>query len=446
MQSQVTEIDPVTVEVKVEVPWEQVQKDLNTNFDQIAKTAKIRGFRPGKVPRKVVRQMFGRQVKGEVAASLVEKGLIEAIQEHDIHPVARPDVDAPTIEEGQPWSFTAKVEVRPKLEEVNLEGLELHRTPVEVSDAQVDEEIERMRQEHAELVVPEPMRPAKAGDELTIDYTVLLDGEPKEDMGATDRKVELGADRLIPEFEQGLEGTQPGDEKRIEVTFPEDHGREDLQGKTAVFEVTVKELREKVLPEVDDELAKDVGDYETLLELRLDIRKRLEATAQQRAEAELKEQAIDKLIEVNEVPVPPAMVQSQQQQMMYELAALMQMSGQGGPLGDDLHERMQARAERRVRAVILLGALARQQGIEVTEQDVDDKLTRMAEESGKHVAKVKAEYHGERREALENQLLEEKLMDFLLSKAHIKEGPPPEPEEGTEEPAPGEGAAEGEQE
>ncbi|MFW5875711.1 MAG: trigger factor [Myxococcota bacterium] len=446
MESEVTEIDPVTVEVQVEVPWEQVQKDLNDNFDRIAKTAKIRGFRPGKVPRKVVRQMFGRQVKGEVAANLVEQGLVSAIQEHDIHPVAKPDVDAPTIEDGQPWRFTAKVEIRPQVGEVDPSKVELYRTPAEVTDAQVDEELERMREQHAELRVPDPMRPAQAGDELTIDYTVALDGEPKDDMGATDRTVELGSDRLIPEFEEGLVGVQPGDEKQIDVSFPEDHGREDLQGKTATFRVKVKELRQKVLPELDDEFAKDVGDYETLLELRLDIRKRLEQTAAERADAELKEQAVDKLIEAHEVPVPPAMVQTQQQQMMYEFASLLQMSGQEAPMTEEMYESMRARAERRVRAVILLGALARQEGIDVGEEDVRNKLTQMAEQTGKHVAKLQAEYQGDKRSTLENQILEEKLMDFLLSRAQVKEGPPPEPAGGSEEGAPAQGAEEGEQE
>jgi trigger factor len=438
MQSQVTEIDPVTVEVEVEVPWEQVQKDLNTGFDRVAKTARIRGFRPGKVPRKVLRQIFGSQVKSEVAAQLVEQGLIHAIQEHDIHPVAQPDVDMPGIEDGQTWTFKAKVEVRPKIDKVDLSRIELYRSSDEVTDAQVDEELDRMRQQHAELRVPEPMRPAQAGDELTIDYRVVLDGEPKEDMGATDRKVELGADRLLPEFEEGLAGAVPGDSRTLEVAFPDDHGRDELQGKTAEFQVEVKDLREKVLPELDDEFAKDLGDFETLLELRLDIRKRLEDMAKRKAESELKEQAVDKLVETNEVTAPPAMVQQQQQQMLYEFAALLQMSGQDSPLTEGLHEQMRTRAERRVKAVILLGTIARQEGIDVGDEDVEKKLQELAEQSGKHVAKVRAEYQGERRESLQNQLLEEKLMDFILSKAQIKEGPPPEAEPAeAEEPAEG---------
>jgi trigger factor len=426
MQSEVTEIDPVTVEVKVHVPWERIQQDLNTSYDRVAKTARLRGFRPGKVPRKVIRQVFGSKVKGDLAMALAEEGLIEAIQQHDIHPVARPDVDLPGIEEGQAWTFKAKVEVRPKIDKVDLSELTLYRPAAEVTDALVDEEVERLRQQQAELRVPEPMRPSKDGDQLTIDYQVLIDGEPKEDMGATDRPAELGSGRLIPEMEQGLQGVSPGETKDIEVTFAADHGREDLAGKTAILRVQVKELREKVLPEVDDEFAKDLGEFETLLELRLDIRKRLEQMAERRAEAELKEQALDRLVATNEVAAPPAMVRQQEQQMLYEFASLLHMSGQDAPMTEELHTRLHDRAERRVKSVILLGALARQEGLEVSDADVDARLDKIAEETGKHIAKVRAEHQDERRETLQNQLLEEKLMDFLLSKAQIKDGPPPE--------------------
>ncbi len=435
MQTQVSEISPVEVEVKVEIPWDRVRKDLDEQFRKLGQEARVKGFRPGKVPPKVVRQLFGRQVKGEVTATLVEQGLLHAVQEHELQLVAQPEVEAPTLEEGKPLTFTAKMEVRPSVEKVETDRLELVRPSKEVTNADVDEEIERLRQEHAEVHVPDPMRPAKAGDTLTIDYTVAIDGEDKPDMAATDRPVELGADRLIPEFEQGLVGLSPGDEKEVSVSFADDHGRQDLRGKTATFQVKVKELREKVLPEPDDEFAKDVGDYETLLELRLEIRKRLEQMAERRAEAELKQQLVDKLVETNEVPVPPSMVREQEMQMMYELAAFMQMGGQEAPpMSEELHATMHERAERKVKAAILLSSLARQQGIQATGADLDAKLQRIADETGKHIAKVKADYQGERREALEGQVLEEKLMDYLMGQAKISDAPAEAPSEEKAEP------------
>jgi trigger factor len=429
METQVSEISPVEVQVTVEIPWDRVRQDLDTQFKKLGQQARVKGFRPGKVPPKVLRQLFGRQVRGEVTAALVEQGLLHAVQKHELQIVSQPQVDAPSLEEGKPLTFTAKMEVRPTVDSVDVTQLELAQPSKEVETAQIDEEVERLRTEHAEVRVPEPMRPAGAGDILTIDYTVSIDGVPNPEMGATDRPVELGRDKLIPEFEKGLEGLIPGEQKAIAVAFEDDHGREDLRGKTATFDVQVKELRETILPEVDDEFAKDVGDYETLLELRLKIREQLEKLAERRAEAELKDQLIDKLVETNDVPVPPSMVREEQMRMLYEFAAFMQMGGQEPPpMSDELRTKMHERAERKVKAAILLSSLARQQGIEIGPGDVDRKIQEIAESSGKHVAKVKAEYTGERREGLESQLLEEKLMDYLMGQAKIVEpGEAPEP-------------------
>jgi len=308
MHSEVSEISPVLVEVKIEIPWDDVRKDLDESFRKVGKTARIKGFRPGKVPTKVVRQLFGRQVKGEVTAQLIEKGLLQAVTEHELQIVAQPEVDAPVIKDGEPLAFKAKIEVRPKIDSVALDELVVSQPKSEVDNAQVDQEVERLRREHAEVRTPDPMRPSRAGDRLVIDYTVSVDGEDKPDMAAEGRPVELSADKLIPEFEEGLQGLSPGETRDIEVAFDEDHEHDELKGKTGVFHVMVKELQELRLPEVDDEFAKDVGDYETLLELRLGLRKDLEALAERRAKAELKEKLIDKLVEINDVPVPPSMV------------------------------------------------------------------------------------------------------------------------------------------
>ena len=424
MHSQITELSPVEVEVKVEVPWERVSKDLDESYRKLGREARVRGFRPGKVPANVVRQLFGRQVKSEVTATLIEEALMAAVQEHELHIVARPSVDEADLEQGKPFSFKAKVEVRPKVEAVDTSKLNLVRPSEEVADAAIDEEIERLRLEHSELRVPEPMRAARSGDQLTIDYKVEVDGEAKGDLDATDRPVELGRDAILPELDEGLSGAKLGEHRDIDVTFAEDHGRDDLKGKTARFHVTVKEIRERILPEVDDEFAKDCGEYESLLELRLKIRERLESMAKRRTEAGLKEQLIDRLIDTNEIPVPPSMVVQQEHQMMYELASFMQMTGAPMPMTDEVHASMKGRAERKVKAAILLGALARIEGIQTEQADVEAKLNEMATASGKHIAKVRAEHQGERMEDLQGQILEEKLMSLLMSRAVIRDGDP----------------------
>jgi trigger factor len=434
MQSEIREISPVLVEVTVEVPWDRIHKDLNDTYKEIGKTARVRGFRPGKVPKNILKQVYGRQAAAQVTGTLVEQGLMHAVQEHELHIVAQPEMEEPPeLEQGKPLTFKAKVEVRPKIDEVTIDGLEVWQKPIDIPDEDVDAELEKLRDQHGEIQVPDPMRPAQQFDLITIDYTVAVDGETKEDLGAEGRQVEIVDEHLLPELKEGLLGMKPEDEKTIAIEFEDDHPNPDLKGKTAQFAVKAKELHEKLLPELDDEFAKDCGDFETLLELRLKIREGLEGSAKQQGEAELKDQLIEGLIRANDIPVPPSMVQQQQQMMMYEMAQFMQMAGQQGAPGADFFSGIEARAQRRVQAGILLGVLARQEGIDVTEADLDAKFQEIADQTGKHIAKVRAEYQEAQRDALESQLLEEKVMALLTERAKINEGERPEPEAQNEE-------------
>lgn len=420
MQSQVNEIDPVTVEVEVEVPWDRVQEGLNAGYGKLQKTARVRGFRKGKVPRSVLRQLYGSQVRNEVVASLVEEGLLAAVQTHEIPLVASPEVSSvPSIKKGEPLAFTAKLEVRPKVEKVEVDGLELKRPSTEIADEAVESEILQLRERNAEIETPDEPRPAREGDLLTIDYTVELDGEVNEEMGAKARSVELGAGRLLPEFEEGLVGKKPGDEFDIEVSFDEEMASPELKGKTALFHVSVTEQREKILPELDDEFAKDLGEYETLAELRDKTRERLQEAAETRAKSSLREQAIAQLVEKNPIPVPPSLIDQQEKAMRQELAFLMQMAP-GMDFGDgDFRER----AENKVRAGLLMGELATQRELTVEPEEVEAKLQEIASETGKHIAKIRVEYAGEKRDQLSNRLLEDKLLDFLLGQAKVTDAP-----------------------
>lgn len=425
MSSQVSEISPVLVEVKVEVPWATVQKDMEDGYTRVARTARIKGFRPGKVPRNVVKQVYGPQVRNEVLTSLIEKNIWSAIEEHSLAAVATPSVEPHPMKDGEPLSFTAKVEVRPKIDKVNLDGLTVTRASSEVSDDDVAAEVERLRGEHATIAAPATARPAKSGDVLTVDYAVAIDGEAKADMSASDRPIELGADRLLPEFEKGLTGANVGEVKAIDVTFADDHGNTELRGKKAEFKVTVKEMKERILPDLDDEFAKDCGPFQTLLELRLDIRKKLEEAAKQKSESTLRDQVVERLVDKNEVPVPPSLQQQEEQSMIRDLQGFMQMTGQGQdvPMNEELQKTVKGRAERKVRAALLLGEIARRENIKVEKEDLEARLAQIAERTGKHIAKVRVEYQGDRGERLVSQILEGKLLDYLISKATIEDAP-----------------------
>ncbi|MCB9619324.1 MAG: trigger factor [Sandaracinus sp.] len=419
MHSEVSEISPIQVEVKVQVPWERIRKDLDLSFSRVAKTAKIKGFRPGKVPRDVVRKVYGAQVRAEVASNLIEAGLMHAVETHDLHIVAQPEISPPPLFDEVDYEFTAKLEVRPKLESVELGKLVAKVRPSAVEEGAVDAELGRMQKQQADLREPDPMRPAQDGDRLTIAYTVAVDGEDKPELEADEREVDLGDEELLEGFATGLRGMSPGEEKDLEITFPEDHPNPDLKGKNAVFHVKLSAIRELLLPELDDEFAKDLGTFETMDELRADVRKKLEDLATRRREAELKDKLIDALIETNDVMVPPSLVQEEKRQMLYQMMQFAQMMGrQISPSDfDDLDNR----ATRRVKAGILLGAVARLEKVEVDDAAIDAKLAEMAESSGKNLAKLRVEYQGERRDQLHSQVLEEKLFALLRDRATIEE-------------------------
>jgi trigger factor len=424
MQSQVSEIDPVTVELQVEVPWDRIQKGLEDTFTKLQRTARVKGFRPGKAPRSVLTKLFSKDVKAEVVSNVMEESVIAAVRQHELPVVSNAMIDEqPKLTDGQPLAFKVKFEVRPKVGALALD-LELERPSTTVGDAEVEAEVQRLREQHAVVRPLEGARPAQAGDVLNIDYDVSIDGEAKPEMKGTDRTVTLGQGRVLPELDSGLLALSVGDEKAIEVARAADDENQELAGKKVVFAVRVKEIRERILPELDDEFAKDVGEYQDLAGLRAKLRSQLEEQAQGKSDSALREQAIEKLTEANPIPVPRSLVDQQMRAMIGEYFRILEMIGQKPDLNQAGFEDMKKRAEQKVRAALLLGELSRTASITVTAADLDARFSEIATKTGKHVAKVKADHTGEKREQLETQLLEDKLIKHLLEKATIKDAAP----------------------
>ncbi|HKP61226.1 MAG TPA: trigger factor [Polyangiales bacterium] len=420
MQSHVETLSPVLVEVKVEVPWVKVAEDLESAYRTMQRKAHIRGFRPGKVPRDVVKNVLGKSIRSEVTAELVRQGLGKAVEEHKLEPVAYQDMTPANITDGEPLTFTAKLEVRPKIEHVESSGIEVERTIDSILDSAIDAEIDRMREKAAELITPEPARPAQAGDVVTVDLKVSVDGEDRPTMGGTGRKIELGSGKLLPDLEAGLTGIEIGQSREIKVSFPDDYGYEELKGKTALFNAQATDIQSKVLPEVDDELAKDLG-YDSLDAMKGSIRERFEKEALERADAQVREAVVEKLVDKNPVPVPPSLIDQELRAMLEQYLRFQYMFGQQGEIDEALQKDFRSRAERKVRAGLLFGAIARAENIEVQEADLEARIRELAERSGKHVAKVRAEYQGEQKRSLELQVLEKKLLEYLVSRATIKD-------------------------
>jgi trigger factor len=430
MKSQVSEISPVLVEVKVEVPWETVKEDLDKTFQVVGREARVKGFRPGKVPPAIVRKLFGPRVNADVAANLVSRGLIAAVEEHSLQLCGEPDYgDIGELTKGETFSFAAKLEVRPTIDKVEFDKLEVYKEDAAVTDAEVEEEIERRRKWAIEYSAPEPMRPAQNDDRLGVSYAVTVDGEAEAAFSNDDNEIVLGSEGLLKEFQDGLLGKQPGDETTLEIAYPEEHTNEKLRGKTAVFAVKVLRVEAPHLPELNDEWAKE-HDFDTMAELRAGMRKQLEESRTKKARNETRDQLIEALVARNAIEVPPSMVKQQEQAMVYEFAQFLQYAGGMGQNGlpENFFDDLKERAAKRVRGGLLLSAIARLENIAVDKADVDAKFTEIAETTGKHVAKVRADYQGDKLDELENEILNDKLLSLLESKAKVKKGKRPEPE------------------
>lgn len=422
MQTIVSRLSPVEVELEVKIPKEQITSALSKAYKDLSKVAEVKGFRKGKVPLHILKQYFGARVINDVAAKLVDENLPKAIAHEKLDPVVQPTLTKidRLDEKLEAWSFTAKLEVRPEVGEVKLDGIELKRKVWTVTDADVDKRIEQLREVHSTLRTPEPPRAAREGDQATIDYDVLINGTEREDLKQRNRTVLVGKGRLLDELDKALLGMNVGESKDVEVTFPANHPREDLREKKALLKLTLKELRETVLPEVDDELAKDAG-YESLQDMRDKIRAKLEAEAKERSEHELREAAINALIEKNPIAVPPSLVKNAVGIVAREMVQYARIRNEPFD-AEAIVKDAQEQAESRVRAGLLLAEIARTHNLQVTDADLEARFEQLAKETGKAVARVRAEHRdNEKRMALANAVLEDKVLSLLISKVKVEE-------------------------
>jgi trigger factor len=431
------------MELSVEVAADQVKTEVEKAYSNLQKKAHVRGFRPGKAPRQVLVQLYGPQVISDVVNAIVNDTLPKVLVEQKVQPINQPQVEAGKFDQAAPFSYKARFEVTPEIAEVSYEGLELWRPPVEVGEEAVNTQLELLRKQHARLQAPEPARPAQKGDVATIDFTLEVGGTAVKDGGAQGIQLEIGSGQTVAELDAAIVGKKVDEEFTAETTFPAEHPREELKGKTAKFFVKVKDIKERILPALDDELAKDVGSFQTLVELRADIHTRLEKMAKDRSDTVLAEQIVEQLSAKNPVDVPPTLVEQQCRMMEMELVQNARRMGQRPTQADlaRVHDQVLADSVKKVRAGLLMAAIAQKLGIVVADTDIAKGIEELAAEQGKNVAKVRAEYNDpQRRQILIGMILEDKVLDVIEAKATIKDGNPPAP--AAKEDAKAEGKAE----
>ncbi|MFP3419969.1 MULTISPECIES: trigger factor [Bacillus] len=405
----------------VEVDAETFNKALDDAFKKVVKQVSIPGFRKGKVPRGLFEQRFGVESLYQDALDiLLPVEYPKAIDEAGIEPVDRPEIDVEKIEKGESLIFTAKVTVKPEVKLGDYKGLNVEKDDTTVTDEDVQEELKALQNRQAELVVKEEGA-IENGDTVVLDFEGFVDGEAFEGGKAENYSLEIGSGSFIPGFEEQLVGLEAGAEKDVEVTFPEEYHAEDLAGKPAVFKVKIHEIKAKELPALDDEFAKDVDEeVETLAELTEKTKKRLEEAKENEAEGKLREELVAKASENAEVDVPQAMVDTELDRMMKEFEQRLQMQGMNLELyfqfsGQDeaaLKEQMKEDAAKRVKSNLTLEAIAAAEDLQVSDEEVEEELSKMAEAYNMPVENIKQAIGST--DAMKEDLKVRKAIDFLV--------------------------------
>ncbi|WP_334078202.1 trigger factor [Paenibacillus sanfengchensis] len=373
--------------LEVEVEAERVAAALDKAFQKVIKKVNVPGFRKGKVPRSIFEARFGVESLYQDAIDiLLPEVYTEAVDQTDIFPVDRPEVDVEQFAKGQPFKFKAKVTVKPEVKLGDYKGIEVPATNTEVGEEELSEELTRMQERHAELVVIDE-EAAQNGDTVVIDFDGSVDGVPFEGGKAERYSLELGSNTFIPGFEDQVVGLATGDFKDVTVTFPETYHAEELAGKEAVFKVKVHEIKRKQLPELDDEFAKDVSEFDTLDEYKADLKKQLESRKEKEGASERERILVDKIGENAEVEIPQAMIDSEVENMVRDFDNRLRAQGMNldmflgfsGQTVEDLREQMKNDAEKRVRNNLVLEQIAKAEKIEATEEEVNKELQDMAD-------------------------------------------------------------------
>ena len=421
MKVQVEELSPVEKKLSIEVDSARVADELTRAYTTIGRQVRLPGFRQGKVPRRILEQRFREQVEDDVIQRVVQTAYIEAITQHNVEPVSQPQVTNSGLKPGQPFSFEARVEVKPKVEAKDYREIPLKKTEVAVDDAQVNEQIEKMRQAQATLEPITDREVAQAGDFATVDYEATIDGQAFTGSKAEGVTAEITPGELVDSNIAALEGVKVGDTKEVDYVFPPDYRVEEVKGKTGHFKLHLKGLKKKVVPELNDELAKGLG-AQTVDELRTRLKSNLEATQRSKNQQEERDALIKALIERNPFEVPKAMVERAIDSMLEGAMRQMQRSGLDvRNLGLDmmrLRDEMRERAVQEVKGTLLFEAIAVKESIQATEADIDQKIEELAKEAGQPVANVRKYFKSQDdRFGLTLRLREEKTIEFLKAQA-----------------------------
>jgi len=422
----IEDISSIKKKLNFEIPETDYKNALEKAYNKLKKTVQIKGFRKGKVPRSILEKYYGGKTSMETISELVDRCYREAVQENSIPAVGMPSISDLKMEENHPITFTAEVEVQPKVEAKGFEGIKLKKNKAEVSESELEAELKALQKAHSQWVPVGPDERASEGHSVTINYQGTVEGKAFEGGEAQNVEVALGLGRYLPEFEKGILGAQKGETTEFEVNFPENYGVESLKNKAAKFRVELLEIKKEELPALDDEFAKDLGTHDTFDKVKEDIKAHLLKGKESQERGDLFKQVLDHLIKKNEFEVPQAMVDRELDFMWKSVLNQLEQQKltpqQVGITEEDYRGKNKDEALRRIKGFILFDSIAVQNKLEVQEEELNAKLEEIAKGYKQPVEAIKNFYQEQNLiRPLYNQILEEKTLDFILSKAKISE-------------------------
>lgn len=420
MQVSVEATSSLQRRMTVEVPAERIAGEVANRLKRLASTAKVKGFRPGKVPMKVVEQQYGKQVRDEVVGEVIQTTYFEAINQQKLQPASMPTIESVSGEEGQNLQYAAVFEVMPEVTLAAMSGAKLEKVTAEVTEADLDKMIENLRKQRTEW--KEVSRKAKDGDRLSVDFSGTIEGKEFAGNAGKNVPVTLGAGRMIDGFEKGLTGAKAGDEVVLDLQFPEEYGNKEVAGKPVQFQITVNKVEEAQLPEVNEEFAKGFGVGDGSLEaLRAEVRKNMERELKQGLEGKNKQAVMDMLLELNKLEVPAALIDNEAETLKQQMMQQMQIPK--GKAGLNLDAAMfRGEAEKRVTLGLLLGEAIRANELKVESDTLKAKVEEIASTYEKPEEVVRW-YYGDRNRLsqIENLLLEDAVVEWAFSQAKVSE-------------------------
>jgi len=427
MKTNVEEISPVKRRLTVELDAEEVDKRIEDAYRTLKREAKVRGFRPGKVPRAILERYYGEKVAQDVTKGLVNETLPAAFEETDIYPLTMPLVENDALKKGQSFKYVAVMEVRPRIELKDYMGLEVEKERVEVSDQEVDLQLEEIRKAHGKLKPVEEDRGAAGDDCVVIGYEAFEGDRPIEGIKTENFMVRIGDRTIHPDFEAGLLGMKPGDSKEITVNFESDYRHEKLAGKKVTFKVRAADLKVMELPDLNDEFIAGLGEeFKNLETVRAKIREDLLAAKEKKADREVKRRLLDKISDTVDIELPESLVEAELRYAVESVRQNIQRMGsnfeKAGLSEEQIRQDFMTPSRKRVKDLLILGEIARQHDLTVSEIELNEGFRELAAGMGQDASLVHRYYEARgMMDSFREKLLEEKTLNFLVKGAKITE-------------------------